>query len=129
MAAFNENTDLQFSQLCLLIKKTSLGATQGARQIQTRCCKTARALGSQLPRDLRRTFRFESGHVAENTQQLPWHNLYTNHHMLPFKRRSCAETQIFNMSPQTFKKISVLLVSVWMKTESRKEKVTLKIRY
>lgn len=70
MAAFNENTDLQFSQLGLLIKKTSLGATQGARQIQTRCCKTARALALQLPRDLKSTLRFESGHVPENTQRL-----------------------------------------------------------
>lgn len=43
----------QFSQLCLLIKKTSLGTTQRARQIQTRCCKMARALSSQLPRDLK----------------------------------------------------------------------------
>lgn len=43
----------QFSQLCLLIKKTSPGAAESAGQIETRCCKMARALSSPLARDLK----------------------------------------------------------------------------
>lgn len=122
MAAFNENTDLQFCQLCILTKKTSLGATQGARQIQTRCCKMARALRSQLPRDLKvldmsqKTLSYFCGTTCIQTVICR-----------PLKGEIVLKPRYFNMLPQTFREISVLLVSVWMKTELREEKVTLKI--
>lgn len=84
----------QFSQLCLLIKKTSLGATRRARQIQARCCKMARALSLQLPRDLK------VYPMIYPQETLLWHNLYTNRHLLPVRRRNCAETQILSMPSQ-----------------------------